>query len=138
MRLIAGSTILVVAALVSVPAPAQDKEHPIETMVKANLKDPTKPFTMLVHLKVKEGENKKFEIAFAKAVVGTRKEKGNKAYDLNRSAKSPNEYVVYERWQDLKALQEHLKAPHIATLLAEVGDLLDGPPDVKVLIPASE
>ena len=138
MRLIAGSTIFAIAALVTASAPAQDKEHPIEAMVKANLKDPTNPFTLLVQLKVKHGENKKFEAAFAKAVIGTRKEKGNKAYDLNRSAKSPNEYVVYERWQDLKALQEHLKAPHFATLLSEVGDLLDGAPDVKVLIPASE
>ncbi|MSQ97316.1 MAG: antibiotic biosynthesis monooxygenase [Gemmataceae bacterium] len=129
---------LIVALALVAQAPAQDKENPIATEVKANLKDPTKPFTMFVHVKIKVGAGSKFEAAFAKAIVGTRKEKGNKAYDLNRSVKAPNEYVVYERWQDLAALQAHLKTPHITTLLTEIGDLLDGPPEVKALLPAGE
>lgn len=128
---------IVALALVS-RAPAQDKENPILTEVKASLKDSTKPFTMLVHVKVKDGAGAKFEAAFAKAIVGTRKEKGNKVYELNRSTKAPNEYVVYERWQDLAALEAHLKTPHIVALLGELGDFLAGAPEVKVLVPAGE
>src|SRR5262245_40165944 len=125
--------LIVLLALV-VQAPAQ--ENPIEKAVKAALKDPSKPFTMVVHVKIKDGAAAKFEDAFAKAIIGTRKEKGNKAYDLNRSIKSPNEYFVYERWQDFAALQAHLKTPHITTLLSEIGELLDGPPEAKAFVPA--
>lgn len=119
-------------------APAQDKENPILTEVKANLKDPSKPFVMFVRIKIKDGTATKFEAAFEKARVATRKEKGNKAYNLNRSVKTPSEYVVYERWQDFKALQAHMKTAHITALLGEIGDMLDGAPEVKVFIPTKE
>ncbi|MBM3994761.1 MAG: antibiotic biosynthesis monooxygenase [Planctomycetes bacterium] len=119
-------------------AAGQDKVNPIEAEVKANLKDLKKPFTMLVIVKIKEGAAEKFESAFVKARVATRKEKGNKAYSLNRSTKAPNEYFVYERWDNFAALQKHLKAPHITALLADIGDLLDGPPQVKVFLPIRE
>jgi quinol monooxygenase YgiN len=119
-------------------SPAQDKEHPIEKEVKESLKDTTKPFTLIVRLKIKDGGTAKFEAAFAKARTATRKEKGNLAYDMGRSAKSPNEYLIYERWQDLAALQTHLRLPHFAALIAEVHELLDGPPDAKVFVPAGE
>jgi autoinducer 2-degrading protein len=137
MRYICSILLCLILALALVaPAPAQ--ENPIEKAVKAALKDPSKPFTMMVHVKVKDGAGAKFEAAFAKAIIGTRKEKGNKAYDLNRSIKSPNEYIVYERWQDFAALQAHLKTPHIITLLSDISDLLDGPPEAKAFVPAGE
>ena len=122
----------------STPAQAQEKENPIEKEVKANLKDPAMPFSMFIRVKIKDGSGPKFEATFAKAITATRKEKGNKAYDLNRSAKSPNEYIIYERWQDLAALQAHLKTPVITALLAEIGELADGPPELKVFVPAGE
>ena len=136
--LIRTTPLLIVALLLAAPAFAQDKENPIEKEVKASLKDPAKPFVMYVHLKIKDGNAAKFEEAFAKARKATRKEKGNKAYSLTRATKSANEYIVYERWDNLAALQAHLKAPHITTLLADVGDMLDGAPAVKVFIPTRE
>jgi quinol monooxygenase YgiN len=136
---------VIVVALVAVSvlfvsrAPAQEKPNPIVAKVKASLKDPTKPFTMLVHLQVKDGTGAKFEAAFAKAIKATRQEKGCLAYDLNRDAKTPTRYVVYERWQNLAALEAHLQAAHFATLMTEIGDLLAAPPDVQVvLVPVGE
>lgn len=119
-------------------AAGQEKENPILAQVKASLKDPGKPFTMMVMARVKEGSEKQFETAFAKAIRGTRQEKGNRAYDLNRDAKMPSSYIVYERWLDLAALEHHLRTQHIQTLLAEIGDLLAGPPEVRVFLPAGE
>jgi quinol monooxygenase YgiN len=116
--------------------PGQEKEHPIAAQVKAALKDPGRPFTLVVHLKIKEGAAEKFEAAFAKAAQPTRQEKGNRAYDLNRDAQAPTKYLLYERWQDLSALDEHLKTPYITKLLSEVQELQDGPPEVSVLLPA--
>ena len=130
--------VLVVAFLVLAPARAQDKENPAEKEVKASLKDLSKPFILYVKIKIKDDTASKFEAAFAKARTATRKEKGNKAYSLTRSAKMPTEYIVYERWLNFEALQAHVKAPHFAALLTDVGDMLDGPPEFKVYLPTRE
>jgi len=124
-------------ALAAAPSAAGEKQHPIAAKVKEGLKDTTKPFTMIVTLKAKEGTREKFEAAFAPAIKATLKEKGCLAYDLNRDTKNPNEYLLYERWQDLPSLEAHLKSQHIATLLGALGDLLDGPPELRVLLPAA-
>jgi quinol monooxygenase YgiN len=139
-RLAAALVIAVLAAL-AVPArlPAvQDQPHPIAATVKAALKDTTKPFTLVIRAQVKEGMAEKFEAAFAKAVKPTRQEKGCLAYQLNRQADAPNNYLVYERWKDLAALEAHLKSKHITTLLGEIHELMSAPPEMHVLLPVAE
>ena len=138
-RLSAGGGLLL-AALLLLPAPAtaQEKENPIITFVKARVKNADKPFTLVIPLQVKEGSGAKLEAAFAKAARLTRKEKGCLAYDLSRDADKPDRYLVYERWQNLKALEAHLNTAHIKKLLADLPDLLAGMPEPRVLIPAGE
>jgi quinol monooxygenase YgiN len=119
-------------------ASAGEKVNPIVAQVKASLKDQTKPFTLIVRLQTKEDAGAKFEAAFAKAVGPTRKEKGCLVYQLDRDTKKPGAYLVYERWQNLAALEAHLQSPHITNLLAAIGSLLDGAPDFQVLVPAGE
>jgi quinol monooxygenase YgiN len=116
----------------------QDKENPIITAVKSRLKNLDKPFTLIVRVQVKEGAGKDFEAAFAKALVETRKEKGNLAYDLNRDIQDPSRYLVYERWKDLAALEAHLNSPHLKALLAELPKVSAGAPESQVLLPAGE
>jgi quinol monooxygenase YgiN len=136
--------LLTAVALVAMSSPfgprafGQEKENPIAAQVKASVKDPGKPFTLVVTLRVKEGAGAKLETAFAKAVKATRLEKGCVTYDLNRDTKTPGQYMVYERWQNLAALEAHLKSQHITALLGEIGDLLDGAPEFRVLVPAGE
>ena len=130
--------VLLSALFLVLPLAAQEKENPIEKEVKASLKDLKKPFVLLLTLKIKEGTAEKFEAAFGKARTATRKEKGNKAYSLVRSTKTKNEYVVYERWENFAALQTHMKTPHLIALLAEVGEMFEGHPDVKVFTPIRE
>ncbi len=137
-RLVAATVVLALATLCFSPVAGQEKPNPIAAQVKASLKDPGKPFTMVVGLRTKEGAGEKVETAFAPAIKATRGEKGCLAYDLNRDTKAPEQYLVYERWQSLAALEAHLKSPHIATLLAALGDLLAAPPEVRVLLPAGE
>src|SRR4051812_11754338 len=81
------------AALLALPARGDEKLHPIADQVKASLKDPAKPFTLVVSLKVKEDMGAKFEATFAKAVGPTRKEKGCLAYELNRDPKGGGQYL---------------------------------------------
>jgi quinol monooxygenase YgiN len=61
-----------------------------------------------------------------------------RAYDLNRDTKTPTQYLVYERWQDVAALEAHLKTPYITKLLAELGDLVAAPPEASVFVPAGD
>jgi quinol monooxygenase YgiN len=113
-------------------------EHPIVALVKGKLKDPAKPFTLDIRVKIKAGTNEKFEAAFAVARKETRKEKGNLAYDLNKSADDEMVYTIYERWANLEALAAHLKAAHVTKLFQDAGECFDGQPDLKVLVPVAE
>jgi quinol monooxygenase YgiN len=116
----------------------QDKENPVIASVKSQLKNPDKPFTLIVRIQVKEGADKQLEAAFAKAIPASRKEMGNLAYDLNRDTQNPSRYLVYERWKDLAALDDHLKTPHLKVLLAELPKLTDGAAESQILLPAGE
>ena len=116
----------------------QDKENPVIASIKARLKNPDKPFTLIVRIQVKEGADKQFEAAFAKAIPASRKEKGNLAYDLNRDTQNPSRYLVYERWKDLAALEAHFQTPHLKTLLAELARVTEGAPESQLLVPAGE
>jgi len=132
-RILAAALVLLAAA--ALPALGEEEKDPILKNVKEVVKDANKPFTLILTVQVKEGSEEKFEAAFAKAAEGTHKEKGNRRYELSRNPKKPTEYVVYERWQNTAALQDHLKADYIKTLLKELGDLLAGVPEVQVLLP---
>jgi quinol monooxygenase YgiN len=116
----------------------EDKENPVITAVKSRLKNPDKPFTLIVRVQVKEGAGKQFEAAFARAITATRKEKGNLAYDLNHDTQNPSRYLVYERWKDLAALEAHLNSRHIKELFVELPKVTDGAPESQILLPAGE
>ena len=131
------AVVVIIFMVVAPRAIAQDR-HPIAAQVAATVKDPAKPFALAISLKVKDGSADKFEAAFAKALKETRKEKGCVSYDLNRDPKEAGRYLIYERWKDLPALEAHLASAHIKTLLESLGDVLDGAPEAKVLVPAAE
>lgn len=116
----------------------EDEENPVIASVKSRLKNPDKPFTLIVRVQVKEGADKQFEAAFAKAIPASRKEKGNLAYDLNRDTENPSRYLVYERWKNLAALEDHFKTAHLKALLAELPKVTDGAPESQILLPAAE
>lgn len=128
---------LALAASFALAAAAQEP-HPIVAMVKGKLKNPDKPFVMVVTLKLKPGTQAKFEAAFAEAVKGTKTEKGNLAYDLSKSTDDDTEYTVYEKWKNLDALTEHIKTPYLEKTLAVVGELTDSPPKITVAVPVGQ
>ncbi len=132
--LVAVAAVLACAARVG----ADEPPNPIVTQIKETVSDPSKTFTLLVHLKTKDGAGDKLETAFAKAAKKARKEKGCGRYELNRDPKDATHYLVYERWDGVPAIEAHLKAPHTTALLMELRDILDGAPKFDVLLPAGE
>jgi quinol monooxygenase YgiN len=125
------SRLFALAALLALPAFAADepKENALITRLKGlKVKG---PFTLLVTLKLKDGQSKAFFDLAKPAAEATRKEKGCIAYDPQQSAEDPNKIIFYERWKNVEALAAHLDAPHTKKLLAGIGDLLDGTPTLE-------
>ena len=116
---------------------AQD-ENPIVTLVKSKVKDKTKPLAMVVTFKVKAGQEKAFEDACKPCVEGSRKEAGCLGYFLNHDVEERSVFVVYERFKNIAALEEHAKSKHVEELLKKINPLLDGAPTVKVYSLAGE
>jgi quinol monooxygenase YgiN len=128
--------LVLAAVLLSVAQQGQSMEDVILGVAKKNLSDTTKPFTLVIKFRVKEGQAAKFEAAMAKAVKETRKDKGNLAYELGKTPKGPN-YVIYERWDNLAALEAHLKTAHYKEAAAAVKPLLEAEIDVDLLVPVA-
>src|SRR5262245_48437355 len=101
---------LPVLALVGLfPATASAQDHPVVALVKSKVKDPAKPFALLVTIKAKAGKEKELEAAFAPCIAATKKEAGCLAYELNRDSDDPTSYLMYEKFKNVAALEAHLK-----------------------------
>jgi quinol monooxygenase YgiN len=123
---------LVLAGVLATTAAADD--HPAVALVKSKVKDPTKPFALLVSIKVKAGKQKEFEAAFAPCIAATKKEPGCLAYELNRDADDPTAYVMFEKFKSVAALQEHLKQEHTEKIFKAMESLADGEIKAKVYL----
>lgn len=124
-------SLLLLVAAGPVAAPAAD-DPPVVALVKSKVKDPNKPFALLVTFKVKEGKEKEFLAAFKPCLTATRKEAGVVAYELNHDPDDPDLYVMYEQFKGVKALAAHMEEKHTQTLLKAVGPLCAAEPRIKV------
>jgi quinol monooxygenase YgiN len=124
---------LVLAA--SAPSRAQD-DNPLLKQIKDKVGE-EKPFTLIVHLKIKGGSEKKFEELATKAAKGSRAEKGNLAYEFHRDTEKPTDYVLFERWKNLPALREHFGTDHFKEIVAAMRELAEGQPQIRILTPVA-
>ena len=108
------------------------QEHPVVALVKSKVKDPAKPFAMLVTITAKAGKEQDLEATFALCINASKKEAGCLAYELNRDPDEPASYVLFEKWKDVAALDTHLKAEHTTKLLKALEGLTDGEIKAKV------
>jgi quinol monooxygenase YgiN len=107
-------------------------ENPVVALVKSKVKDPAKPFAILVEFKVKAGKEADFVAAFKPCLAATKKEPGCIAYELNHDPDHPDTYVMFEKFKSVAAIEDHLKQKHTQTLLATVLPMTEGEPKVKV------
>jgi quinol monooxygenase YgiN len=123
---------LVLPGLASATRGADD--HPAVALVKSKVKDPARPFALLVTIQAKPGKGKELEAAFAPCIAATKREPGCLAYELNRDPDDPTNYLLFEKWKDVAALQAHLKAGHTQELFKAIGPLSDGEIKAKVYL----
>jgi quinol monooxygenase YgiN len=124
--------VLALAGMLSAAPGAED--HPAVALVKSKVKDPAKPFALLVTIKAKPGKGKELEAAFAPCIVATKKEAGCLAYELNRDPDDPTTYVMFEKFKDVAALEAHLKMKHTTRLFKALEPLTDGEIKAKVYV----
>jgi len=129
MRTFALALCLALAASAG-PAVAQEKEPDLVTRLKA-LKDLKGPFTLIVHLPVKKGEEKTMRDLAEPCVAATRKEKGCLTYELHQDLEDPTKFVFFERWKSPQDLIDHLGAEHTKKLLDGAGKILAEPPTAR-------
>lgn len=89
---------------------------------------------VIATIKVQDGKDKDFEAVFrdlAKAVRAN--EPGNKVYQLCKSRKDANTYVVMEIYESDEALKAHGASDHFRTIGAGLGPTLAGRPDIHYL-----
>jgi quinol monooxygenase YgiN len=53
-------------------------------------------------------------------------------YGYYAEVADPLSYVAVEEWEDMGALEAHLRQPHIARLIGALPELGDGPPEIVV------
>ena len=116
---------------------AADELHPIAAEVGGELDDVEKPFVLIVKFVTNDGQADKLIDVMREPIAQTAKEDGNILYELSQSIKEPNEFVLYERWKSLDALNSHLKQPYLAKLLASLEGLLAEAPDLTVCVPVA-
>jgi quinol monooxygenase YgiN len=107
-------------------------ENPVVKLIKSKVKDQTKPFAILVTFKVKAGKEADFEAAFRPAVAATKKEPGCVSYELNRDTEQTGNYVMFEKFRSVAAIEEHIRAEYTKKLLDTVVPMCEGGPQVKV------
>jgi quinol monooxygenase YgiN len=64
-------------------------------------------------------------------VEPTRAENGCVQYDLHIAEDNPGHFLFFEKWTSSEALDAHLAAPHIASVLPELGPILAQPPRIS-------
>jgi quinol monooxygenase YgiN len=126
MRVLNVPVLALAMLLTSGVAGAQDKEPEFITRLKKLA--PKGAFTMIVHVQVKKGEEKTLLEAARPCVAATRKEKGCIAYDLQQDLDDPTKFIFYERWESIKALEDHLAAEHTKKLVGIAGKIAASEP----------
>jgi quinol monooxygenase YgiN len=78
----------------------------------------TMEFVVIAQYRVRAGEEDKVEAALREMVAPTRAEPGNLDYQVFRDPGDPAFFVLYERYADAAAFDEHKASGHFATWLA--------------------
>lgn len=83
-------------------------------------------------LKAKQGKEKEMEEALTGIVPKVAAEEGTKAYTLHRAKKEPGKFLLYEKYQDKEALNQHSSTSYFMELFGTIGPMLDGNPSIEI------
>ena len=130
--------------LVGRPSRAQQERGPLDPLldrIKAVPGQAEKPFSLIVHFKVKRDQVDAVLAGAKKVVVASRAEKGCLAYDVQQSLEEPTEFFILETWRDAKGLEFHAGTGHFSEFIKLMGTAADEAPQIQLtraIVPAGE
>jgi quinol monooxygenase YgiN len=71
--------------------------------------------TLVVTYVIQAGLETEAEAHLRALTAASRAEPGCRAYEVHRSLEHPRTYLIYERYDDLVALEAHRQTPHFLT-----------------------
>jgi quinol monooxygenase YgiN len=87
---------------------------------------------VIATLKVQDGKGEEFEGVFRDLAAQVRaNEKGNKLYQVFKSRKEANTYIVMEIYEDQAALEAHGGSAHFKAAGPKIGPTMAGRPDIQ-------
>ena len=87
---------------------------------------------VIATIKVQDGKDKDFEAVFSDMAKAVRaNEPGNRLYQVCKSRKDANTYIVMEIYESDDALKTHGSSEHFRTIGARLGPALAGRPDIQ-------
>lgn len=88
---------------------------------------------VVAKIRIRDGVAEQFEeVATRMTAAVNANEPGCLLYAMHRSD-DPNLYVVLERYQDKAAVKAHTESEHFRTIGKEMGELMDGRPEITWL-----
>jgi len=98
---------------------------------KSEIRETEMAIGVIATLRVQSGKGQEFEKVFGELSGQVRSnEPGNKLYQVFKSRKDADTYVVMEIYQDQAALEAHGKSDHFKAAGPKLGPTLAGRPDV--------
>ena len=90
------------------------------------------PVVVVATMKAKPESIDTVRDACKRAIATVHQEPGCELYALHEA---DGTFVFVEQWADPDALKTHSGAPGVTTMFGEIGQHLDGAPDIKLLAP---
>jgi quinol monooxygenase YgiN len=131
-------SLAVASALTSVSLVAAEENPPADPLapIKSQLKDPEKPFSLLVEFTLKPASVKEFRALARESVKLTRQEEGNLGYEVHQDIGDAKKLIFWEKWASLAALEKHITFDYVKSLLGRAEELCEGKPVIRVLTPS--
>jgi quinol monooxygenase YgiN len=89
------------------------------------------PVVVVATLKAKPESVEAVREAGKKALAGVHEEPGCDLYSLHEA--EDGTFIFVEQWADAEALKTHSTAPAVGAFFGEIGEHLEGAPDIKLL-----
>ncbi|WP_199253474.1 putative quinol monooxygenase [Mycolicibacterium mengxianglii] len=95
------------------------------------------PVVVVATLPIKPGSADAVREACTRAIAAVHNEPGCDLYALHEGE---NVFVFVEQWADDDALKTHSAAPAVTAMFGEIGEHLDGAPDIRIVqaVPAGD
>lgn len=81
---------------------------------------------------VKSGKKEEFLVLVKKMIRESRKEKGGLSYNLYKSIKDSNTFIIIDEWESKVAILLHNTSKHFTEIVPELGKLREGKPEINL------